>query len=84
VQGFRIVVYKVTFKPNQPAVVQIQGDGDTLLSVVVLDHQGKKVTSSPNASETATVKWKPTSEEPYQIKIYNRGGVPNRFMLKTN
>jgi hypothetical protein len=84
VQGFYSITYKVAFKPGKPAVVLVQGDGDTALSLVILDPQGKRVTSDSKNGDKPSVRWTPTTDEPYQIKIYNRGGVPNRFLLRTN
>jgi hypothetical protein len=84
VQGFGSVTLKVTFKPGQKAIVQVQGDGDTTLALVVLDRQGRRIGVSSKNVDKHILRWTPESNEPYQIKVYNRGGVPNRFLLRTN
>jgi hypothetical protein len=83
VQAFRGVAYKMAFTPGQIAFVSVQGDGDTDLALVIYDAQGKRVTAT-KTGESPSIRWTPTSTAPYQIRIYNRGGVPNRFILKTN
>ncbi len=84
VQGFKVQTYKLAFNPGEPAIVRVQGDGDTELSLVILDPKGKRVAADSNSSDKLSVRWTPKNSEPYQIKIYNRGGVPNRFLLRTN
>jgi hypothetical protein len=84
VQSFNSRTFRVEFAPDEKAVVLVQGDGDTTLAVVVLDHQGRRVAVSSKNIDKHVLRWTPTSEEPYQIKVYNRGGVPNRFRLRTN
>jgi hypothetical protein len=83
VQAFRGVAYRIAFTPGRLAVVNVQGDGDTDLALVIHDAQGKRVTATKPA-ESPSIRWTPTSTAPYQIRIYNRGGVPNRFTLRTN
>ncbi len=84
VQGFHTLTYKVRFEPGKPAVVVVQGDGDSPLVLVVVDAQGKRVTADVKNNDRPAVRFTPTSGEPYLLKIANRGGVPNRFQLKTN
>jgi hypothetical protein len=84
VQGFHVMTYKVTFEPGHLAVVTVQGDGDTALAVVILDAQGRRVAAGRKVGEVSRVRWTPASNGPYRIRIHNRGGVPNRFLLQTN
>jgi hypothetical protein len=84
VQGFHVWTFKVRFTPNQPATVTVQGDGDSPLSLVVLDAEGRRVAGDMRSGDRFQLRWVPTSAEPYQIKVHNRGGVPNRFRLTTN
>jgi hypothetical protein len=81
VQGFHTMTFKVRFTPGQPATVTVQGDGDTPLSLVVLDAQGRRVAGDTRPGDRFQLRWTPTSPELYQIKVSNRGGVPNRFRL---
>ncbi len=84
VQGFHTLTLRLAFQPGQPAVVQVQGDGDSPLAVVVLDAQGRRVALDTRNPDRPTVRWTATTGAAYQIKIVNRGGVPNRFLLRTN
>jgi hypothetical protein len=84
VQGFQTLTYKVRFEPGKPAVVIVQGDGDSPLILLIVDSEGKRVTADVKNIDRPAVKFTPTSAEPYFLKIRNRGGVPNRFLLRTN
>jgi hypothetical protein len=84
VQSFSSVTFKVAFAPGEKAVVLVQGDGDTTLALVVLDQQGKRIAVSTKKEDKHVLRWTPTGNETYRIKVYNRGGVPNRFRLRTN
>jgi len=82
VQGFQVVTIKVLLRPRPSAVVNVLGDGDTNLDLVVLDSQGHRVGVDARPTDRCTVRWPPRAREPYTVKIYNRGGVPNRFQLR--
>src|SRR5262245_55411850 len=85
VQGFQTKTLRMTFEPGRPVVLRLKGDGDTPLGLMILDAQGHQIArvgSSPDARTTA--RWTPKSAGPYVIKIVNRGGVPTRFVVRTN
>jgi hypothetical protein len=84
VQGFHSVSYKITFAAGAPAVIRVTGDGDTQLALVVYDAAGKRVTADTRLNDVLTVRFTPAARGTYQVRIVNRGGVPNRFVLKTN
>lgn len=84
VQGFASVSYAVDFAPGKPAEVKVTGDGDAPLAVVILDYAGRRVTADARNTDNFTLRWTATSARPYKVVIYNRGGVPVRFHLKTN
>jgi hypothetical protein len=84
VQGFHTMTYKIRFEPGKTAVVEVQGDGDSPLILVVVDPQGKRVVSDVKNNDRPKVRFTPTSQEPYSLKIMNRGGVPCSFRLRTN
>jgi hypothetical protein len=52
--------------------------------LVVLDAQGKRVAIDSRNPDRPTVRWTPQATGVYQIKVFNRGGVPNRVALRTN
>jgi hypothetical protein len=84
VQGFHTMTLRLSFQPGQAAVVDVQGDGDSPLVVLVLDAQGRRVALDRRNPDRLNVRWTATSGAAYQIKVVNRGGVPNRFALRTN
>lgn len=84
VQGFQSLALKVQFRPNEPAVVQVVGDGDAPLAVVVLGPDGKRVTADTRNTDRFVLRWPAQAAQPYVVKVYNRGGVPVRFRLSTN
>ena len=84
VQGFRALVFKTGFHPGQPAVVVVHGDGDTNLDLYVYDSQRRLVAKDTGPTDRCRVSWTPQGDEPYTIRVVNRGGVPNRFRLRTN
>lgn len=84
VQGFKNYSVKVKFHPDQPAVVSIDGDGDSPLAVAVFDPAGNRVAADGKSTDRFSVRWTPKSNEAHVIRVYNRGGVPVRFSLKTN
>jgi hypothetical protein len=84
VQGFHNVAYKVTFAAGASATIRVTGDGDTQLSLVVFDANGRRVASDTRANDVLSVRFTPARAQSYQIRVYNKGGVPNRFSLKTN
>src|SRR5262245_12913997 len=84
VQGFQTLTYKVRFEPGKPAVVVVQGDGDSPLVLVVVDAEGRRVAGDVKNNDRPGVRFTPSSNEPYSLKVSNRGGVPNRFVLRTN
>jgi hypothetical protein len=84
VQGFYNVTYKITFAAKAQAVISVQGDGDTQLSLVILDSTGKRVAVDTRANDVLIVRFTPAKAGVYQVRIINHGGVPNRFALRTN
>lgn len=84
VQGFRVLTVKVKFTPGQTASVSVVGDGDSPLALIVLDANGKRAAADTKNTDRFSVRWTADGDEPYRIKVYNRGGVPVRFSLKTN
>jgi hypothetical protein len=84
VQGFQSYTIRVSFQAGKPAQVQVEGDGDTPLSLVILDAQNRRVASDSRDPDRPSVRFTPTSQGTYKIKIINRGGVPNQVVVRTN
>jgi hypothetical protein len=84
VQGFHSRTVKVQFRPNEPAAVEVIGDGDAPLAVVILTPDGKRVAADSRNTNRFELRWDARAAQPYQVKVYNRGGVPVRFRLRSN
>ncbi len=85
VQGFQSATLRVAFQPGRSATVVVEGDGDTPLAVIVLDARGRRVAADSRNPDRPSVRFTPgAGQGPYQIKVLNRGGVPNRVSVRTN
>jgi len=84
IHGFHTLTLRVSFQPGRSALVQVQGDGDSPLSLSVLDARGRRVAGDSRNPDRPSVRFTPTEQGPYQIKVTNRGGVPNRVVVRTN
>ena len=84
VQGFQTLSYRVKLEPGKLMVVVVQGDGDSPLELRIVDSDGKRVAFDVKNNDRPAVRFTPTSDKPYLLRITNRGGVPVRFQLKTN
>lgn len=78
------ITYNVNFVANSLAEVAVQGDGDTDLDLYVYDSNGNLVASDEDYSDDCYVNWVPKWTGRFVVKIVNRGGVPNRFVVVTN
>jgi hypothetical protein len=77
--GGRLHSFTETFHAGRPAVVYIEGDGDTNLTL--------KVGSACRDQRPGDVKicaWTPTRSEVVRVEIANVGRVDNRVILGTN
>ena len=80
-QGFHTMIYRVRFDEGKATTVSVEGDGDTPLALLIVGPDGKHVAEDYDNPDQA-VRFVPKVEEPYQVKVVNRGGVPNRFTLR--
>ncbi len=84
VQGFKALSLKIKFKANEPATVEVIGDGDSPLAVAVFDPAGARVAIDTRNTDRFLLRWTPAAEQLYTVKVANRGGVPVNLRLKTN
>ena len=76
--------YYCKFWDNEIAEVVVSGDGDTDLDLYVYDENGNLITSDTDYTDDCYVRWVPAWTGTFKIKIVNRGGVYNNYVLLTN
>lgn len=80
----RTDVYNIRFVGGRFAEVAVIGDGDTDLDLYVYDENGNLIVSDVDYTDNCYVSWNPIWTGNFKIKIVNRGGVYNRYVLMTN
>ena len=69
---------------NEIAEILVSGDGDTDLDLYVYDENGNLITSDTDYTDDCYVRFCPKWTGPFRIKIVNRGGVYNNYIILTN
>ena len=77
-------VYNISFRASELAIVTVVGDGDTDLDLYVYDSNGNLIDSDTDYTDNCVCTWTPRWTGNFRIKIVNRGGVYNRYILRTN
>lgn len=76
--------YTISFRAGQTAEVGVSGDGDTDLDLYVYDSNGNLIAKDDDYTDTCYVSWTPRWTGNFTIKVVNRGGVANRYVILTN
>ena len=76
--------YHCKFWDNEIAEVAVSGDGDTDLDLYVYDENGNLITSDTDYTDDCYVRFVPRWTGTFAIKIVNRGGVYNNYVIATN
>lgn len=76
--------YDVQFYGNSFAECAVVGDGDTDLDLYVYDENGNLICSDSDYTDQCYVSWVPAWTGYFRIKVVNRGGVYNNFVIATN
>jgi hypothetical protein len=84
VLAYNTDIYTISFYGEQAAVVLISGDNDTDLDCYVYDENGNLITDDDDYTDDCVLTWVPSWTGPFTIKIKNRGGVYNQYVLATN
>ena len=74
----------VTFTSGQQAVVALQGDGDTVLQLLVYDQNDHLIDSDTCRYSRCVATWTPNWTGPFYIVVRNLGGVYNQYEMATN
>jgi len=84
VQAGHFDQYEIAFNGGEVAAVGVDGDDDTDLDLYVYDENGNLVAKDDDLSDHCLVRWVPRWDGKFYIRIYNRGGVYNNYVMATN
>ncbi len=84
VKAYSTYTWTCSFEAQRLAEIVVSGDGDTDLDIYVYDSNGNLIASDTDYSDDCYVSWVPRWTGKYYIKIVNRGGVYNRYVILTN
>lgn len=76
--------YAEPFRAQLPAAVYVEGDGDTDLTLRVLDHNGNATCEQTGPGDVKVCSWTPAATGEHTIQVINRGAVANSYALATN
>lgn len=76
--------YNQKFWADELAEILVSGDGDTDLDLYVYDENGNLIVSDTDYTDDCYVRFYPRWTGTFRIKIVNRGGVYNKYVLITN
>ena len=82
--GFNTDTYKVKFKENKKAIVQVKGVGLTDLDLFIYDKNGNLITSDTSDSDNCECTWIPKWTGEFTIRVKNCGGFYNMYYMQTN
>jgi hypothetical protein len=76
--------FDVSFVKGYLAEVFVSGDGDTDLDLYIYDSKGNLIACDTDYTDDCYVSWVPAWTGRYIIRIVNRGGVYNNYVVVTN
>ena len=76
--------YGESFELGRPAVVYIEGDGDTDLDLVVRSPAGTSACTQQGPGDIKLCAWTATQSGRYAVEVVNRGRVDNAYAFATN
>lgn len=76
--------YQINFVANYLAEILVSGDGDTDLDLYVYDSNGNLIVCDDDYTDDCYVNWVPAWTGRFVVKVVNRGGVYNRYVMLTN
>jgi len=84
VNAYSSYTWTCSFVASSLAEVAVLGDGDTDLDLYIYDSNGNLIASDTDYSDECYVSWVPKWTGKFYIKVVNRGGVYNRYVILTN
>jgi hypothetical protein len=76
--------FDVSFVKGYLAEVLVSGDGDTDLDLYIYDSNGNLIASDTDYTDDCYVRWVPAWTGRFVIRVVNRGGVYNNYVVVTN
>jgi hypothetical protein len=76
--------FDVNFVKGKLAEVLVSGDGDTDLDLYVYDSNGNLIDKDADYTDDCYVCWVPAWTGRFTIRVVNRGGVYNSYVIVTN
>jgi len=76
--------HEITYQGGEVAILQLQGDGDTDLDMIVRDQFGNTICVANGPSDVETCRWYPRFTGPFRIEVQNLGSVHNVHRMCTN
>ena len=76
--------YSEAFAASRPAVVYVEGDGDTDLVLTVISPDGAVACADRAPGDVKLCAWRPSGAGAYRVEVANRGSVDNRYAFSTN
>lgn len=76
--------YQISFRAGELAEILVSGDGDTDLDLYVYDSSGNLIARDTDYTDDCYVSWVPAWTGRFTVRIVNRGGVYNRYIMLTN
>lgn len=76
--------YGELFQIGRPAVVYVEGDGDTDLTLIVRDAGGVPACIQGGPGDVKLCAWTAGRAGPYAVEVRNPGQVENAYALATN
>jgi hypothetical protein len=76
--------FDVSFVKGYLAEVLVSGDGDTDLDLYIYDSNGNLITCDTDYTDDCYVRWVPAWTGRFTIRVVNRGGVYNNYVVVTN
>jgi hypothetical protein len=76
--------YGEPFDSGFPAVVYVEGDGDTDLALTVRGPDGATACTDRAPGDMKLCAWRPAKSGRYEVEVSNRGKVDNRYAFSTN
>ncbi|MBQ9216409.1 MAG: hypothetical protein IJ159_06630 [Prevotella sp.] len=84
VQGNSYDYYNMSFQANELAVVMVVGSGNTDLDLYIYDQNGNFIASDTGSTDECICTWTPRWTGTFKVKIINRGGAANRYIIRSN
>jgi len=76
--------HQITFREGEFVIIELMGDGDTDLDMIVRDQNGHTICAADGPTDMEICRWKSASSGPVRIEVINLGSVHNVHRLCTN